>query len=195
MASGSFWCHCPKKRCPKYFSYLCSRNGNPLNVHPCTSTCHKFTLSPNNLIFKLIMFVGKTRHLYSMIEIKTLKIGKNSVQLSNPTGLLNPKLVVTLPHGVDPKTIYPLPLLSPIHAWIKFPRTHFLSFLWFFLPLLSPLHTWVKFPSTWFPLPLPFPLHKQVEFPLIQFPLPLLHSMHGSSSPPTQFPLTSSISL
>jgi hypothetical protein len=60
---------------------------------------------------------------------------------------------------------------------------HFLSFLWFLLPLLSPLHTWVKFPSTWFPLPLPFPLRKQVEFPLIQFPLPLLLSMHGSSSP------------
>lgn len=44
-----------------------------------------------------------------MVEIKTLKISQNSVQLSNPKSLLNPKLVVTLPHGIDPKTPYPLP--------------------------------------------------------------------------------------
>jgi hypothetical protein len=36
----------------------------------------KSTLSLNNLMLKLIMFVEKTKHIYSRVEIKTLKTGK-----------------------------------------------------------------------------------------------------------------------
>jgi hypothetical protein len=65
-----------KKRVTKHFFNLCSGNGNPINVHSYVDTCRKSTLSPNNLMLKLIMFVEKTKHLYSRVEIKTLKIGK-----------------------------------------------------------------------------------------------------------------------
>jgi len=58
------------KKSPKHFSF---KKWKFINVHSCIDTCHKFTLSPNNLIFKLIVFVEKTTHLYSMAEIKTLK--------------------------------------------------------------------------------------------------------------------------
>jgi hypothetical protein len=66
----------PKKTITKHIFYLCSSNGNPINEHLCTNTCHKSTLSPNNLMLKLIMFVEKTKRLYSKVEIKTLKQGK-----------------------------------------------------------------------------------------------------------------------
>jgi hypothetical protein len=132
-----------KKRCPKYFSYLCSRNGNPINVHPCTGTCHKFTLSPNNLIFKLIMFVEKTRHLYSMVEIKTLRIGKNSVQV----------LTQKLPSPSPFCLLYG----SNSRKCISY---HFYGFS----SLLSPLHAPVKIPSTRFSFPLSFPLCMRVKF-------------------------------
>jgi hypothetical protein len=73
MASESSQSHCPKKQITKQFFYICSSNGNPINKHLCTDTCHKSTLSQNNLMFKLIMFIEKTKHLYSRVEIKTLK--------------------------------------------------------------------------------------------------------------------------
>jgi hypothetical protein len=77
MASGSSGSHCPKqKEVIKHFFYLCSSNGNPINEHLCIDTCHKSTLSLNNLMLKLIMFVEKTKHLYSRVEIKTLKKAK-----------------------------------------------------------------------------------------------------------------------
>lgn len=78
--------------------------------------------------------------------------------------MLNPKLVFTLPHGIDLNTPYPLPLLSPIHTRAKFLQMHFLSLIWFLLPLLSPLRTRVDFPTIRFPLPLPFLLHMRVKF-------------------------------
>jgi hypothetical protein len=53
------------------------------------------------------MFIEKTKHLYSRVEIKTLKQGKT--MFGYPKGLLNPKLVVVLPCGADPKTPYPFP--------------------------------------------------------------------------------------
>jgi len=65
-----------KKKVTKHFFYLCSSNENPINEYLCTNTCHKSTLSPNNPMLKLIMFVEKTKHLYSKVEIKTLKQDK-----------------------------------------------------------------------------------------------------------------------
>ncbi len=46
-----------QKTVTKHFFYLYSSNGNPINEHLCTNTCYKPTLSPNNLMLKLIMFV------------------------------------------------------------------------------------------------------------------------------------------
>jgi hypothetical protein len=66
----------PKKNHQTFFFYLCSSNGNPINKHLCIDKCHKSTQSPNNLMFKLIMFIEKIKHLYSKVEIKTLKIVK-----------------------------------------------------------------------------------------------------------------------
>lgn len=139
-----------------------------------------------------------------MVEIKTLKIEKNNIQLSNPKGLLNPKLVFTLPHGIDLNTSYPLSLLSPIHARGKFLQMHFLSLIWFLLPLLSPLrtrdlssprfdfHSLFHFFST---CGSSFPLRMWVGFPSIQFSLPFPSLLHAwVKFPPTQFPLTFSIS-
>ncbi len=180
-----------QKKGLKHFSYLCSRNGNPINVHPCIDTCHKFTLSPNNLIFKLIMFVEKTRHLHSMVEIKTLKICKNSVQLSNPTSLLNPKLVIThSPTRCWPKNSLPPP------PFASNPRMgQILTNAFLITSLVSPPPSVsssraVEFPSTRFPFPLPFLLRMQVGFPSIQFPLPLPSLLHTW----VKFPLTSLIS-
>jgi hypothetical protein len=65
-----------KKQVTKHFFYLCSNNENPINKHFCTNKCHKSTLSPNNLTLKLNMFIEKTKHLYSKVEIKALKQGK-----------------------------------------------------------------------------------------------------------------------
>jgi hypothetical protein len=65
-----------KKNVTKHFFYVCSSNENPINEHLCTNTCHKSTLSPNNLMLKLIMFIEKNKHLYSRVEIKTLKQSK-----------------------------------------------------------------------------------------------------------------------
>jgi hypothetical protein len=62
----------PKTKNTKHFFYLCSNNGNPINEHFCTDTCHKSTLSPNTLMLKLIMFIEKIKHFYSRVEIKTL---------------------------------------------------------------------------------------------------------------------------
>jgi hypothetical protein len=76
MASGVLSLIVSKRKVTKHFFYLCSSNGNLINEHLCINTCHKSTLSPNNLMLKLIMFVEKTKHLYSRVEIKTLKQGK-----------------------------------------------------------------------------------------------------------------------
>jgi hypothetical protein len=81
MTSGSSRSHCWKKKVTKHFFYLCSSNGNPINKHLCADTCYKSTLSLNNLMLKLIMFkqimfVEKTKHIYSRVEIKTLKTNK-----------------------------------------------------------------------------------------------------------------------
>jgi hypothetical protein len=77
MTSESSWSYCPKqKEVMKHFFYLCSSNGNPINKHLCTNTCHKSTLSLNNLMLKPIMFVKKTKHRYLGVEIKTLRKGK-----------------------------------------------------------------------------------------------------------------------
>ncbi len=75
MASRSSQSHCPKKEVTKHFFFLCSSNGNSINEHLCIDKCHKFILSPNNLMFKLIMFIEKTKHFYLRVEIKTLKKG------------------------------------------------------------------------------------------------------------------------
>jgi hypothetical protein len=61
----------------------------------------------------------KTKQFYARVQIKTKK-GQNIVWLSNPKGLLNPTLVVILPHGATPKRPYPLPLPSPFHVQVKF---------------------------------------------------------------------------
>jgi hypothetical protein len=75
MAFGSSQSHCPKKSHESLFN-LYSSNGNSINKHLCTNTCLKSTLSPNNLMLKLIMFAEEIKQLYSRIEIKTLKQGK-----------------------------------------------------------------------------------------------------------------------
>ncbi len=129
----------PKKKFTKHFFYLCSSNGNPINEHLSTDTCHKSTLSPNNLMLKLIMFIEKTKHLCSRVEIKTLKKRQNNVWLSNPKGLLNPKLAATLPCGANLETLTPLPIPSPFHTWVKFLRLCCLSALQAFLLFISSL--------------------------------------------------------
>jgi len=53
------------------------------------------------------MFVEKTKHLYSRVEIKTLKQGKT--MLSSPKVLLNPKLATALPSNVELETPTPTP--------------------------------------------------------------------------------------
>jgi hypothetical protein len=65
----------PKKKSPNIFS-IYVKQWKSFNEQLRTDTCHKSTLSPNNFMFKLIMFVEKTKHLYSRVEIKTLKQGK-----------------------------------------------------------------------------------------------------------------------
>jgi hypothetical protein len=62
---------------------------------------------------------AQTKHFYARVEIKTKK-GQNIVWLSNPKGLLNPKLAIILPHGATPKCPYPFPLPSPFHVQVKF---------------------------------------------------------------------------
>jgi hypothetical protein len=44
----------------------------------------QITLSSNNFKLKLIIFIEKTRHLYSRVEIKTLKIGKTLFGFDKP---------------------------------------------------------------------------------------------------------------
>jgi len=61
----------PKKKNTKHFSNLSSSN-----AHIKTNTCPKCMLSPNNLKFKLIIILEKINHIYSMVEIKTLKRAK-----------------------------------------------------------------------------------------------------------------------
>jgi len=108
MTSRSSWSHCPPKKSHQtFFFYLCSSNENLIDEHFCTNMCHKSTLSPNNLMLKLIMFVEKTKCLYSRVEIKTLKQGKT--MLSSPKVLLDPKLAIALPSNVDLETPTPSP--------------------------------------------------------------------------------------
>jgi hypothetical protein len=77
MASGSSQSHCPKKKkSPNIFSTYVQAMEILSNEHLCINTCHKSTSSPNNLILKLIMFIEKTKHLHSRVEIKILKKGK-----------------------------------------------------------------------------------------------------------------------
>jgi hypothetical protein len=73
-----------QKTVTKLFFYLCSSNGNPINENLCIDTCHKFILSPNNLMLKLIMFIEKTKYLYSRVESKTLKQGKTMFGYQTP---------------------------------------------------------------------------------------------------------------
>ncbi len=65
----------PKKN-TKHFSNLFSNNAHLINAHIKIDTCHKFMLSPNNLKFKPIIILEKINHIYSKVEIKTLKKAK-----------------------------------------------------------------------------------------------------------------------
>jgi hypothetical protein len=76
--------HLPKTKITKYLFYLCSSKGNPINIHLCINTCHISTLSLNNFMFKLIIFIEKTKQFYSRIEIKTQKISKTLFRFDKP---------------------------------------------------------------------------------------------------------------
>ncbi len=64
------------KKTPKHFSNLSSSNAHSINEHTKIDTCHKSMLSPNNLKLKLIIILENFKHLYSMVEMKTLKRAK-----------------------------------------------------------------------------------------------------------------------
>jgi len=76
MTFESFQLYCFPKKNTKHFSNLFSNNAHLINAHIKTDTCHKFMLSPNNLKFKPIIILEKINHIYSMVEIKTLKKAK-----------------------------------------------------------------------------------------------------------------------
>ncbi len=112
MAFETSQLHCLQNKTPKHFSNLSSSNAHSINEHTKTDTCHKSMLSPNNLKLKLIIILGKCKHLYSMVEMKALK-GQNFVWLSNPKGLLNPQMCFRVAPFQNLKPFPPFPLLSP----------------------------------------------------------------------------------
>jgi hypothetical protein len=75
MASGSFWSHCPKRK--NHHTFFLSmfkqwKSYQRTSLHRHMSQIHPIT----KFMPKLIMFIEKTKHLYSRVEIKTLKQGK-----------------------------------------------------------------------------------------------------------------------
>jgi hypothetical protein len=132
------------------------------------------------------MFIEKIKHLYSRVEIKTLKEGKTMFGYQT-LKVCYLKLTIILPCDTDPKTSYPFLLSCPFCAKVRFLHRiayHFFELsstihLFFmcdpqaFLPHLSLFYALVEFPSTQFSFPLLSPLYAKVRFPLTQFSFPI----------------------
>jgi hypothetical protein len=61
------------KKDTNHFSNLSSRNTHLINAHIKVDTCHKSMLLSNNLKLNSIIVLGKIKHIYLMVEIKTLE--------------------------------------------------------------------------------------------------------------------------
>ncbi len=63
-------------------------------------------------MFKLIMFIEKIKHLYSRVEIKTLKQGKTMISYQTLKVYLNPKLTTISHVAPTHKPATPSPFVS-----------------------------------------------------------------------------------
>lgn len=72
MAFESFQFHCLKKKRQTFFQ-LVFKHAHLINGNTKSNTCQKSILSLNNFDLKLIVILEKIGHVYSMVQIKTLK--------------------------------------------------------------------------------------------------------------------------